>query len=889
MADQYYIVKKGDTLSGIAKTYNTSVSYLAKLNNIQNINLIYVGQKILITSTSQNNVNTKTATSQPIIESFGLQSNTDRTVFATWVWTKENTDQYKTIWYYDTGNGVWFIGNETTTTNKQSVYTAPENAYRVRFRVQPISKTRTVNNKETSYWTAKWSTDKDYAFTDNRPTAPGVPKIEIQQYNVIVSLDNIKSDASHVEFQLLKTSSNEYAEAFSVFRTASATIYNGTASYTTSISAGCEYKVRARTFRTTGGTVYSDWSDYSDPVGTIPAGARGPITVVASSATSVHLTWDAITTAKTYDVEYATKKEYLEGSNASTRISSIETTHYELTGLQSGNTYFFRMRGVNDEGTSQWSGISSVVLGTVPSAPTTWSSTTTVVSGEEVKLYWIHNSEDGSKQTKSELVITIGDDNRVEEITNPATEGDENNTNVYTIDTHLYAEGTRIYWKVRTAGVTSEYGDWSVEREVTVYAPAVLSLQVLDSVGNDLYVLNSFPFHVVAEGGPTSQYALGYHVSIVANDTHITTDELGREILIYKGQEIYSKYYDTTGILAITLNAGDVNLDNNIDYTLNCTVSMNTGLTADNFRDFSVAWEDQTFEVNAEIGVDRNTLAAGIKPYCGYKDLEYYEVEYMADKELFIKTKKKINKLEGETMGNLTITGDIVYHGQNEKGDNVFFCVGLSDKITLIPNMTLAVYRREYDGGFILIQDNIPNEGVRFITDPHPALDYARYRIVATNNSTGAVSFDDIPGVPVNEKSIIIQWDEDWTDFNVNDEVEMADRPWVGSLLRLPYNIEISNKASNDVSFVKYIGRQHPVSYYGTQKGTTSTWKVEIPKNDAETLYTIRRLSSYMGDVYVREPSGMGYWASVNVSYNTKYREMTIPVTFEITRVEGGV
>ena len=41
-----YIVKKGDTLSKIAKKFNTSISKLAQLNNISDPNKIYVGQKI---------------------------------------------------------------------------------------------------------------------------------------------------------------------------------------------------------------------------------------------------------------------------------------------------------------------------------------------------------------------------------------------------------------------------------------------------------------------------------------------------------------------------------------------------------------------------------------------------------------------------------------------------------------------------------------------------------------------------------------------------------------------------------------------------------------------------------------------------------------------------
>ena len=43
-----YTVKKGDTLTKIAKTYNTTVAKIAKDNSIKNINLIYVGQKIII-------------------------------------------------------------------------------------------------------------------------------------------------------------------------------------------------------------------------------------------------------------------------------------------------------------------------------------------------------------------------------------------------------------------------------------------------------------------------------------------------------------------------------------------------------------------------------------------------------------------------------------------------------------------------------------------------------------------------------------------------------------------------------------------------------------------------------------------------------------------------
>ena len=43
-----YTVKRGDTLSGIAQRYKTTVAKLVKDNGIKNANLIYVGQKIKI-------------------------------------------------------------------------------------------------------------------------------------------------------------------------------------------------------------------------------------------------------------------------------------------------------------------------------------------------------------------------------------------------------------------------------------------------------------------------------------------------------------------------------------------------------------------------------------------------------------------------------------------------------------------------------------------------------------------------------------------------------------------------------------------------------------------------------------------------------------------------
>lgn len=821
-----YTVKKGDTLWGISVKYastiagsttSAKVKTLVKLNDITNPDYIVVGQVLKLDGAATTPAVTKT--SRATIKAFGLQSNTDRTIYATWAWTKTNTDKYQVIWYYATGDSIWFIGEDSTVTAKQSLYTAPSNATQVKFKVKPISKKHKVNGKEVSYWTASWSTEKIYDFDDNPPLTPPVPTVKIDKYTLTAELSSLDVNADSIQFQVVKND-------ITTFKTGTATIKTTAASFSCAVTAGGEYKVRCRSYRD---KKYSDWSEYSSNVSTIPSTPVGFTNCEATSESSVYLEWKKVATAKTYEIEYTTKKRYFDDSNATTKISSIEFTRYEITGLESGEEYFFRLRSVNDEGNSAWSDITSIIVGKKPAAPTTWSSTTTVITGETLNLYWVHNAEDGSSQTFAELELIIDGITETHTIENSTDEETKDKTSVYTIDTSDYIEGTTIQWRVRTAGITKTYGDWSVQRTVDVYAPPTLEMSVINGNGEALEVIESLPFYVSALAGPNTQLPIGYHLVITSNEVYETVDNVGNKKIVNSGEAVYSNYFDTSDALMVELSAGNINLDNNITYTVTCTASMNSGLTAEAFTMITVAWTDLEYEPNAEIGVDEETYTASIRPYC-----------------------------------------------ENEFG-------------ATISDVLLSVYRREFDGKFTELATGLDNTKNTTITDPHPSLDYARYRIVATVKDTGAVSYCDIPGYPVGCSSVIIQWDEDWTSFNTMNEDEMEQHSWAGSMLVLPYNIDVSEKHKPDVALVEYIGREHPVSYYGTQVGQTATWSMSVPKEDKETLYALRRLSIWMGDVYVREPSGSGYWANITVSFSQKHCDLVIPVSIDITRVSGGV
>ena len=1421
----------------------------------------------------------------PVIETFGIQSGTDRTLYVTWRWNggvvkgSDRTDHYRVLWEYTTGDGVWFEGSDSTSTKAQSTYNAPSNAKKVRVRVKAIAKKHKVNKKEVAWFaTTDWSTVNGKVkavikFTEPIVIGqPPVPTVTIENYILTVSVTNLATDinADEIMFEIVQDDVTVITGAYPV------DINLSTASMSLPIEAGHVYKARCIAYNSKE-EEQSEWTDYSANVGTIPVGPSGFNTVEAASESSVKLTWTASLNATGYDIEYTSDRNYFDTSNQ-TQTLSIEgggSTVGIVTGLETGKEWFFRIKAKNANGESGWSSIASVVLGKDPAAPTTWSSSTTCKAGEVITLYWIHNSEDNSPQTSAEIKVSLIVGGSVtSETTIPITSTDTDATKTYSYayETNGLTENTRILWSVRTAGITGNYSEWSTVREINVYAPPTLVLEVTDQNGTAIDTVTEYPIKVKATPGPVSQNAVSMYLEVIANESYTTVDNIGNEQLVKKGDKVYSTVVDRPSTeygCIFWLYPSSVNLDNNISYTVNCLVSMDTGLTAESSKEFTVSWTETQYVPNAEIGINKDDISAYIKPYvyaeedeesndessggnentdnlsftainvsnqfpeykyiyfdgitygkgiyvgtgAKYTDFtpdsyssEYYImtcfyskdginwsegtisaeyiskpffvndkfIAYECDRGFHYSTDGKTWKLgtcddpgfaiysiiyangkyiavgdsmqnragiycsengidwylvykdrtiEGYIGGECTISsvaygnglyialnlsggkdystiyysedgidwmtrnmscglnkdlfsrpydliynegkfiaigdcgGNNLYYRYSEDGwnwmqsdpipnveieptpsfgdyssvgydiayyKNIYFIIGnddagainngalwysikggkwtkfddtngnildedgnvvqlksgsdatvvingdkvlissdsyiyyaemnpwkqmstlpyrfydgatvvyndeihilgsdyssnrkshykwdgnnwtqlddvpyeichccavvynneihilsssysayekyhykwdgsswtevstlpesLSDGAAVVynneihvfryryhykwngtnwikvsdlpkyvyyptavvcnneihiingddwasrqlhlkwngaewtevstlpynfpyrncavvynneihilgsgssdsneimkshykwngenweevsilpynlyrgavivydnaihilgsnssdirgtshysfatgssdsgqttyPPVTLSVYRREFDGDFTEIATGIKNGSNTYVIDPHPALDFARYRIVAIDNKTGAVSYNDPPGYPVGEKAIIIQWDEKWSNFDVDPDNEdaLSTPPWTGSLLKLPYNIDVSDSNDTDVSLVEYIGRKHPVSYYGTQRGETASWSVDIPKHDKDTLYALRRLRVYMGDVYVREPSGSGYWARIKVSFSQTHCETVIPVSIELTRVEGG-
>lgn len=903
----YVVVEQGDTLSQIAldykdKTGGASYQSIAYWNGINNPNLIYINQKIYLQKDTAL-ANTKSIP-QPqdrvYLRDGGVQMLNDGTdtLFLAWTFGKNSSvKHYKVSWqcYDANGRGYGVVNSEAT--GLYNTYKIPDEikkqVRKVKVSIVPVAKDGVKMNVAS------------VSSTYNGGALPSTPSgLSASLDGAILSaiVRNVSDDSTHVVFQ--------YAKNNVVEKETKVAVKTGEASTKWTVALGNTYKVRCCGYNNKVKGPWSDWSENFETVPAAPTITKCEPSTGETGETCIKLEWDSIANATGYKIRYATAKEDFDISGKYTDITPEKlTTLYFVKGdIKTETTYYFRVKAINAKGEGEWSSDtdgSSTMIADTPAPPTTWSSASIAQTTDySITLYWAHNSTDNSLEKAAWLNIWVDGellDGTTKNIHKPTSDAEKGITSRYELilqhedGVPKYRDGAKIEWNVSTEGASGNPGEWSQINVIDLYAPADLTLLVKSSEGtllsnDESERLTSFPFTIEAfvSDALVNQKPISYYVQILPmvdpDLTYETVDDTGSSIILAPGIPVYERNFslsegETT--LSEELSAGDVRLESGMSYIVTCVVSMDSGLTDEVSREFAVFWEGSSISPGLDVEVDPDTYSASLSPYCSELSVEYRKVNRVGN--AYIVTETVLEVATGDpVMGAVTTTGEQVWHGF--VGDNVqsYYCI--DTKETIINDVILSIFRREYDGTFTKIADNIDSAVRTTVVDPHPALDYARYRVVATFKDTGAVTYYDTPEYPVGGTEIVLQWDEPWSSIYAD-----PDQPFTSSsMLKFPYNIDSSPKSNRDVSLVKYIGRANPVSYYGTQRGEGGSYNAVIRADDGETLYAIRRLQAWPGDVYFREPSGIGYWAHVVVNYSKKHRDLTIPITIEVTKVEGG-
>lgn len=782
------------------------------------------------------------------------QANRIATVYWSWNTSAHKYHDHYVVkwWYYTPANGQWEPTSESTTNNTFATYPIPATASLAKASVKAVQKKKYKgkDNKRHNItgkkkWTCAWATSKyvDAGVQADIPTAPDIKDIYISNGYLHMSFDNYNYEGATIYFEIIQEDKNGNRKLFN--NTATAIVSYGRVSVN-NIRIEDGYKYYARCKACYNGHYSNSWGNYSDVVTTAPP---KPENVKAETREvdpdekkyRVLITWDPVDNVSDvqddkYQVSYTQKQDLFDTSTDDVRTIDVPNddrprTSIDIT-LPNQGAWYFRVRGHNLGGDGPWSDIVSASVGLKPEPPTTWTYTSNVKAGEPVIFNWTHNSADGSKQSAARLWVTLNGEPMPGY--NPKELGVEK---AERFDTSNIDDGATLLWKVATKGAHKDYSDASVEREVKVHEPPTVSISLNKFSGQisneeELAQISKYPVNVSISAGPTTQKLVSMDFTIIADDSYASVDETGGWIYVSKGDVVYSKRIDDPeeNTINFSLTPGDVNLVNDINYIARAVSYMSSALTGTGATNFHVAYDgEDEFEPHASVEINFNTLTAKIYPYCT------------------------------DEFG-----GEIISGGM------------------------LAVYRLNYDGTYTEIASGIEMGSGEVVLDRHPTLDYARYRVVATSDTTGRSSVSDISPEEVNADCIVLNWMEDEGVLR-NTLADEDDNAVLGDYLRLPYNVDVSDSNNMDVALIEYIGREHPVSYYGTQKGYSSSWKCEIRKDDIDSIYALRRLARYAGDVYVREPNGSGYWAQVKVQYSINHKTTMIPVSLNITRVEGGM
>lgn len=786
------------------------------------------------------------------VKNFNLtdEAQVDHGLIATWTYDKPGkTEHFVVDWEYwvgqrkkqtaaqkkknEPGDAIYIPGSYQTITPAEAqvlnpkryraTWTAPDNALTARCRVRPISKKYTEKKKEKSYYTSAFT---GYKVADFRDDPLQTPTLSVS-FDALTAKATVTVTANDADARTCEIAKNNNEKSLD-----SLTLTNGAVTKVYTIPAGSRWSFKART-KSTGAQAKSSWTpfSYAQAKPGVPTATKN--SNKAYGADGITFSWGAVSGTTTYTVEYvADNKDFFKSNRDAVRsVSGITGTTFVQTGIEAGHTWWMRVQAVNDAGEGGWSEAVSAKLALVPDVPTTYDTDPSYKRNDTVRMRWTHNCEDDAAQTSAKVEMKL------------IGAGSGTTYTVSGEDMFLvkplsnYQDGDTVTWRVQTKGQRSDWSPWSVWRQFSVFDVPTVNLEITqggEPVGKDDGALKAFPMTLAFNASGGGSAVVGYHITFIARTAYTYESIDGIDIDVPAGTVLYQKDYATD----------EANFETEIG--IEAGFPATAGLTA-----------------IAEV-----VMASGLRA-------ESEDFEFDVDLSSDIPSPDCIVVFDDDSLTALVICA---CYELDENGEQTS---------TLYDGVTLSVYRINADESLTLIESNLPNSGGAQAIDPHASFGTCSYRVVATSTSTGMTSSSD--GFDDSEHdTCVVQWDEQWDPFaEAEDSEGNAIYTYAGNRIDGIFNLNLDESGSMQAEDAEYIGRKHPVSYYGTQRGHSASYRVDFPKSDDVTLTKCRKLMDYAGDAYIREPSGLGFWAHVSsprISRN--YDSQAISFTFEAIHVD---
>lgn len=505
-------------------------------------------------------------------------------------------------------------------------------------------------------------------------------------------------------------------------------------------------------------------------------------------------------------------------------LTNLQPAHWNIAGLETGVTWYVRVRLLKGSGDNiiygAWSSLDStsiINLSSAPSKPVLVVSDGVITEDGNVTCSWVYSTTDGTSQAYAEIAeVTIsGEGNTYTPIAHTET------------SQHLTINAKAAGWEagniynlsVRVVSASGRVSDeWSDYVPVTVADPLVCTISEVgfvtktipldDGSSRTVLALTELPFTVTVlgagDGGTTTvvvERAEDYRIN---RPDESTFNGFKGETIILKSQ-VGENQMEFTDVDLIG------KLDDGAAYTLTAIVQDGLGQISEASIEFEVHWNHKAAMPKGKVIVDNESMIAKITPSM--------------------------------------------------------------DPIAYSDGDTIDIYRLSADRPELIYQ------GAEFGTtyvDPYPAIgEFGGYRLVYKTYNGDYITEDGI-----------IAWldlnDYLQLDYNINI-IDFA-----GEQIQFYYNTDYSNNWEKSFESTEYLGGAIQGDWGSTVKRTGNLSSLVITTLDQDMIQSLRRLADYNGICHVRTADGSSYSANIDVSEDRNHTDMEMRSSYSlsITKVD---
>lgn len=592
-------------------------------------------------------------------------------------------------------------------------------------------------------------------------------------------------------------------------------------------------------------------------------------------------------------------------------VSSLHASAWNISGLETGVTWYVRVRlmnGTGDDATyGAYSDIKSINLSSAPAIPILEVSGTGIITeDQEITASWVYVSTDGTAQA-SATVAEVADVDGGEYVLTTDTTAKTVKT-YYAYDGENYnAVDLGVYELTADTTITAGKNYYERTGAGTAASPYVYTLSSPEDPTGYYEFTGQY-------NSPSGYYQLNYLPIATAETAQYVTINTGllewdvgeTHLLVVKvvsasGQESQSWSDPVSVTVAEPLTAtitqsslveqtitqdGESRTVNSLTampFTITVTGAGDGGVTTviiERTQTYNIArpdesekvgFEGETVALISQIGEGQITLDQGDPELLGFLDDEApYTIIATVQDGLGQSAEARLDFEVHWTHQAVFPEAQVV----SDQDELICYLTPIAPSGWATGD-TCDIYRLSVDKPQLIYPNAV--FGTKYV-DPFPTIgEYGGHRFVyKTVNGDYITADNEIAWLDTDEN----EGDYIVSEYNVIDFG--TDR------VRLMYNVDLTNTWKKDFKETKYLGGSVQGDWNPAVSRTASITSVAIAATDQDTIEAMRRLATYSGICHVRTKDGSSYAADVQVteSYRQDTSHKVVEFSLSVTRVD---